>query len=124
MRFAPPKSSEQLAIQAVPRIRQRLVTSRSRLANQIRGLLAEHVVVVARGISRLRRALADTAGSLDDGLNEMIRTPVREAREELAKLDQRIVSYDRRVREFYRASELCKRIGKYALTPKGAANGW
>ncbi len=112
MRFVPPKSSEQLAIQAVHRIRQRLVTSRSRLANQIRGLLAEHGVVVARDISRLRRALADIAGSLDDGLNEMIRTLVREAREELAELDQRIVSYDRRVRELYRASELCKRIGK------------
>ncbi|MGH1484354.1 MAG: IS110 family transposase [Geminicoccales bacterium] len=112
MRFVPPKSSEQLAIQAVHRIRQRLVTSRSRLANQIRGLLAEHGVVVARDISRLRRALADIAGSLDDGLNEMIRTLVREAREELAELDQRIVSYDLRVRELYRASELCKRIGK------------
>ena len=112
MRFVPPKSSEQLAIQAVHRIRSRLITERGRLANQIRGLLAEHGVVIARDISRLRRALADIAGSLGDGLNEMIRTLVREAREELAELDQRIVSYDRRVRELYRGSELCKRIGK------------
>jgi len=80
MLFVPPKSSEQLAIQAVHRIRQRLVTDRVKLANQIRGLLAEHGVVIARDISRLRRALADIAGSLDDGLNEMIRTLVREAR--------------------------------------------
>lgn len=112
MRFVPPKSSEQLAIQAVHRIRRRLITERGRLANQIRGLLAEHGVVIARDISRLRRALADIAGSLDDGLNEMIRILVREAWEELAELDQRIVSYDRRVRELYRASELCQRIGK------------
>jgi len=112
MRFVPPKSSEQLAIQAVHRIRQRLVTSRSRLANQIRGLLAEHGIVIARDISRLRRALADIAGSTDDGLNEMIRALVCDVREELADLDQRIAAYDRRVRELHRSSELCQRIGK------------
>ena len=42
MRFVPPKSPEQLAIQALHRIRQRLVRSRTRLVNQIRGILAEH----------------------------------------------------------------------------------
>ena len=112
MRFVPPKSSEQLAIQAVHRIRCRLVTGRARLANQIRGLLAEHGIVIARDISRLKRALADIAGGTDDGLNEMIRALVRGVREELADLDQRIASYDRRVRELHRTSELCQRIGK------------
>ncbi len=61
MRFVPPKSSEQLTIQAVHRIRQRLVSDRTRLVNQIRGLLAEHCVVIARDISRLRHALARMA---------------------------------------------------------------
>ena len=42
MRFVPPKSPEQLAIQALHRIRQRLVRSRTKLVNQIRGILAEH----------------------------------------------------------------------------------
>ena len=60
-RFVPPKSSEQLAIQAVHRIRRRLVANRVRLMNQVRGLLAEHGVVIARDISRLRRALQKTA---------------------------------------------------------------
>lgn len=42
MRFVPPKSAEQLAIQALHRIRQRLVRGRTKLVNQIRGILAEH----------------------------------------------------------------------------------
>jgi transposase len=42
MRFVPPKSPEQLAVQALHRIRRRLVRSRTRLVNQIRGILAEH----------------------------------------------------------------------------------
>ena len=38
MRFVPPKSPEQLEIQAVHRIRQRLVSDRTRLVNQVLGL--------------------------------------------------------------------------------------
>src|SRR5689334_25011905 len=62
MRFVPPKSPEQLAIQALHRIRQRLVQSRTRLVNQIRGVLSEHGIVIARDIWRLRRALAEITG--------------------------------------------------------------
>src|SRR6202521_5029996 len=54
MRFVPPKSPEQLAIQALHRIRQRLVRSRTRLVNQIRGILGEHGIVIARDIWKLR----------------------------------------------------------------------
>ena len=58
MRFVPPKSSEQLALQAVHRIRQRLVSDRTRLVNQVRGLLAEHGIAIPRDITRLRGGLA------------------------------------------------------------------
>src|SRR5258708_39140835 len=58
MRFVPVKSAEQLAVQAVHRIRTRLVADRVRLVNQVRGLLGEHGIVVAKDIGNLRRALA------------------------------------------------------------------
>src|ERR1700677_4378861 len=48
MRFVPVKSAEQLAVQAVHRIRSRLVADRVRLVNQVRGLLGEHGIVVAK----------------------------------------------------------------------------
>jgi transposase len=54
MRFVPPKSPEQLAIQALHRIRQRLVQSRTRLVNQIRGILAELDVAILV-IDRIRQ---------------------------------------------------------------------
>ncbi|MER9876833.1 IS110 family transposase [Mesorhizobium sp. M0195] len=112
MRFVPPKLADQLAIQAVHRIRSRLVADRVKLVNQVRGLLAEHGVVIARDIPRLRRALAEITGGSDDGLNELVRVLIREVQTELAELDQRIASYDRRVRELFRNSELCQRLGK------------
>jgi transposase len=112
MRFIPPKSPEQLAIQALHRIRQRLVQSRTRLANQIRGILSEHGIVIARDIWRLRRALVEIAGNAPDDLNPLLRVLIMEAQGELIELDRRIASCDRRIQELYRTSELCQRLGK------------
>ena len=112
MRFVPPKSPEQLAIQALHRIRQRLVQSRTRLVNQIRGILSEHGIVIARDIWRLRRALAEITGNATDDLNALVRLLIIEAQTELIELDRRIASCDRRIRELYRSSELCQRLGE------------
>lgn len=112
MRFVPPKSSEQLEMQAVHRIRQRLVSDRTRMVNQIRGLLAEHGVVIGRDISRLRRALAQIADGASDGLGVVIRELACDVREELQDLDQRIATYNRRIRDLFQASEMCRRIGE------------
>jgi transposase len=113
MRFVPVKSGEQLAVQAVHRIRSRLVADRVRLVNQIRGLLGEHGIVIAKDIGNLRRALAGIVGDNEDRtLNPLLRDLMRDLREELAALDVRILSYDRRIREVYRHSEICQRLGK------------
>jgi transposase len=112
MRFVPPKSPEQLAVQALHRIRQRLVRSRTKLVNQIRGILAEHGIVIARDIWRLRRALAEITGNSTDSLNTLVRVLIIEGQAELLDLDRRITSCDRRIRELYRTSELCQRLGK------------
>ena len=112
MRFVPPKSADQLAVQAVHRIRRRLVADRVKLANQIRGLLSEHGVVIARDITRLRRSLAVIVGSSDDGLSDLVRALIGELQVELTELDRRIASYDRRIRDLFRNSDLCQRLGK------------
>jgi transposase len=113
MRFVPVKSAEQLAVQAVHRIRSRLVADRVRLVNQVRGLLGEHGIVVAKDIGNLRRALARIAGDDEDcALHDLVRSLMRELREELTELDARIAGYDRKIRELYRNSEICQRLGK------------
>src|SRR6476646_8365824 len=112
MPFVPPKSPEQLAIQALHRIRQRLVQSRTRLVNQIRGVLSEHGIVIARDIWRLRRALAEITGNATDDLNALVRVLTMEVQTELIELDRRIAFYDRRIRELYRTSELCQKLGE------------
>jgi transposase len=112
MRFVPAKSAEQLAVQAIHRIRSRLVTTRTRLANQIRGLLAEHGIVIARDMAKLRRRLADIVGGGEHTLNDLVRSLVVDLQEELMEIDRRIATYDRRIRELVRMSEPCQRLSK------------
>ncbi len=59
MRYVSPKSVEQEGIQAVHRVRSRLVAERIALVNQIRGLLAEFGIVVPQGINKIRKALPE-----------------------------------------------------------------
>ncbi|WP_207209976.1 IS110 family transposase [Tropicimonas sp. IMCC6043] len=111
-RIVPPKSSEQLAPQTVHRVRQRLVSDRTRLVNQIRGLLAEHGIAIARDNSRLRSALSKIVNGDDSGLSDLILELVRDAREELTELDRRITSYNRRLKHLFRTDEMRQSIGK------------
>ena len=74
MRFVPPKSTEQLAVQAIHRICRRLVSDRVKLVNQVRGLLAEHGIVIPRDITQLRRGLAELIARCDDDLSELVRS--------------------------------------------------
>ena len=60
MRFVPIKSAAQQDLQALHRVREQLLKSRTALVNQVRGLLAEHGIVAPRGIARARRLLVET----------------------------------------------------------------
>jgi transposase len=51
----------------------------------------------------------------------MVRSLMGDMREELIELDARISGYDRKVREFYRNSEICQRLGKVEGIDPGPA---
>ena len=108
----PPKPAEQLEIQAVHRIRQRVVANRTRLVNQVRGLLGEHGVVVARDITRIRRALGEIADSHGNAFGDIFIDMLRDMRDELAELDSRLAGYNRRIKNLFRSNEMCQRIGQ------------
>ena len=112
MRFVPPKSPEQLEIQAVHRIRQRMVANRTRLVNQVRGLLGEHGVVVPRDVNRIRRTLSEVADGQSGGFGELFVEMLRDIREELDELDAHLAGYNKRIKSLYHSNEMCKRIGK------------
>ena len=58
-RFVPAKTNEQLDLQALHRVRSRLVSERTAVINQIRGFLLERGIIVRQGLRFLRQALPD-----------------------------------------------------------------
>ncbi|HEV2287747.1 MAG TPA: IS110 family transposase [Candidatus Acidoferrales bacterium] len=110
MRFVPAKSIEQQDIQSLHRVRSRLVSSRTRLASQVRGLLAEYGIVLPRFISQLRRGLPLILEDAENELTDFSRRLFASLYEELVQLDDKIKALDEQVQAIYRASETCQRV--------------
>ena len=63
MRFVPTKSLEQLDMQALHRVRSRLVSQRTAIVNQVRAFLLERGIAVRQGLRFLRQALPDNGAN-------------------------------------------------------------
>jgi len=68
-RCVPPKTDEQLDLQALHRVRYRLVGERTAIINQIRCFLLEHGITVRQQLHWLRHALPDILAQRTDILS-------------------------------------------------------
>jgi transposase len=59
MRFVPIKTDDQLDLQAIHRVRDRLVSRRTAVINQLRAFLLERGMVFAQKPAKLKAAMAD-----------------------------------------------------------------
>src|SRR5262252_4844069 len=57
MRFVPTKNVDQQDIQALHRVRERLIGARTALANERHGLLHAYGIVVPKGVAKLRQTV-------------------------------------------------------------------
>jgi len=73
MRFVPIKTDDQLDLQALHRVRDRLVHRRTALINQIRGFLLERGIVFPAGAANLRNRMAAILEDADQNLTPRIR---------------------------------------------------
>ena len=112
MRFVPAKSVEQQDMQALHRIRSRLIGSRTQLGNQIRGLLAEYGIVLPLQLNRLTKALPTLLEEGENELTSMGRALFASLFAELLQLEERIAGFDRQLAAIYRRSPQCRRIAE------------
>jgi transposase len=95
MRFVELKSEAQLDAQILHRVRTRLVTERTALINQLRALLLERGIVIAKGRLRLEQQLAlmfDGDDSAPATLSPRTRLLIDDMRLEWQELDRRIAA--------------------------------
>jgi transposase len=112
MRFVPVKTKEQQDIQAIHRIREQLIKSRTAQVNQIRGLLGEYGIVIAKGLGELRRRLLGILEDAENGLTHRTRRLLSDLYDRVGELDERIKGYDKEIQELFKEDERSQRIEK------------
>src|SRR5579862_7104700 len=74
MRFVPIKTDDQLDLQAIHRVRDRLISRRTAVINQLRAFLLERGLVFAKTPAKLRAALPDIVENADLDLTPQMRS--------------------------------------------------
>jgi transposase len=104
------KSEEQLDMQALHRVRQRLVTARTASINQLRGLLRERGLVIPAGRLRFERYLRERLLEGESDLSPVSRTLFATLVGEYETLDARISEIDRDLEAFARSNPVCRAL--------------
>jgi transposase len=89
-RFVPAKTNDQLDLQALHRVRSRLVSERTAVINQIRGFLLERGIIVRQGLHFLHQSLPDIVGKRVDVLSPRMVRIVTELAGDWRWVDERI----------------------------------
>lgn len=93
MRFVSLKSEDQLDLQILHRVRERLVNARTALINQLRAVLLERGIILPKGRINLMRRLEDLMAG-DPAVSARTATLLADLRDEWAGLDKRVKTYD------------------------------
>ncbi len=110
MRFVELKSEEQLDVQTLHRVRDRLVSERTSLTNQIRSLLLERGHVVAQGHARLRLLLSELLDNGGDALSRRMAFLLEDMRSRWEELDRRIAAFDAEFATMARTDDRARRL--------------
>jgi len=110
MRFVQIKSDQQLDLQAMHRVRSRLVQRRTALINEIRGFLLERGIIFAAKPIHLRKGLPAVLEDATQNLTPRLRWLLAELSEEWKDLDARITTISDTIEGISTSDPLCQRL--------------
>jgi transposase len=110
MRFVELKSEEQLDMQSLHRVRDRLVGERTALINQLRAVLMERGLVAPQGRRKLERRLEEWLSEEGLAIGPRIRSLIEDMRSEWQVLDRRIGAFDDEFAARARSDEAARRL--------------
>ena len=109
MRFVTQKTEAQLDLQTLHRVRERMVTARTALTNQLRAILLERGVLFPKGRKTLMRRFDQQPAELNE-LGTRMQQLVADIRTESAELDKRIEALNDELAEVARRDESARRL--------------
>lgn len=110
MRFVPIKSDEQLDLQALHRVRDRLVQRRTGLINQIRGFLLERGISFAKGRTRLRDHMPAILEDAAQNLTPRLRNLLNHLWQEWKQLQADIEAVSEQIERICAEDAACQRL--------------
>jgi len=109
-RFVPVKTDDQLDLQALHRVRSRLISERTAVINQIRSFLLERVIPVRQGLRFLRQQLPEIIVKRIDVLSPRMIRIVEELSGDWRRLDERIDCVTEEIEQLAHGSESCRQL--------------
>jgi transposase len=110
MRFVATKTAEQLDLQALHRVRSRLVSERTAIANEIRAFLLDRGIAVAKGLHRLRTALPGILATRTDVLAPRLLHLIEDLIGDWRRLDERIDNVSLEIETLAEQDGGCERL--------------
>jgi transposase len=110
MKFVATKTAEQLDLQALHRVRQRLVSQRTGIINQIRAFLLERGIPVRQGFRFLRAELPRILASPPDVLSPRIVRLTVDLAADWRRLDERVEEVTAEIEVLARNDAGCERL--------------
>ena len=110
MRFVQIKTEEQLDVQAMHRVRDRLVQSRTALINQIRGFLLERGITFAADPIHLRKNLPIVIEDADQNLSSHLRSLLERLWQEWKQLEIDVKAITEEIERVSQENALCRRL--------------
>jgi transposase len=107
-KFVSIKSIEQQDMQSLLRVRERLVSNRVSLSNQIRGLLLEYGIDIAKGFAKLKEKIPELLEPNNEQLTELMKEALSDCYEEFKDLSKRLDRYDKKLERLSTEHESCK----------------
>jgi len=110
MRFVPIKTDDQLDLQAIHRVRDRLIARRTSVINQLRAFLLERGMTFAKTPFKLRVAMPDILENADANLTPRMRNLVSLLWSEWKDLEQQIVGMNEEIEQIASSDPACQRL--------------
>ena len=110
MKFVATKTADQLDLQALHRVRERLVSQRTGIINQIRAFLLERGIAVRQGQRFLRAELPRILATPPDVLSTRMVRLIEDLASDWRRLDERVESLSGEIEAVARQDADCERL--------------
>jgi transposase len=110
MRFVPTKGVAQQDLQALHRVRERLMGARTALVNAVHGLLHEYGIVIPKGVAKFRQAVVGQLESEQDTLTPLSQEMFGKLVEEFTALEEQSADYQEKLDTRATTPPECQRL--------------